>query len=80
MNPGECETQEEYDLSKELIFAFMNSADALDTCDGLQPVVDISISFVRSYVIVYEEQFIFTRKNIYNTSTSKHPVVMKEPV
>jgi hypothetical protein len=73
MRPGGAETEEEYYLSKELLFAFLSSRQALDACGGIQPMVDKAIDFVRNYVIVYEDLYVFHKKKhirYFNVMTS----------
>jgi hypothetical protein len=73
MTPGGVESEEEYTISKELIFAYLDSPQVLDVCDGQQYVVDQVSDFVQKYVIVYDEAFLFYKKKYlryFNVKTS----------
>lgn len=50
MTPGGVESEEEYSVSKQLLFAFLASPEVLDACEGKQDTVDQVSYFVRTYV------------------------------
>jgi hypothetical protein len=50
MTPGGVESDEEYSVSKQLLFAFLASPEVLDACEGKQDTVDQVSYFVRTYV------------------------------
>jgi hypothetical protein len=50
MTPGGVECEEEYSVSKQLLFAYLASPEVLDACDGQQPVVKQVSDFIRNYV------------------------------
>jgi hypothetical protein len=50
MTPGGAESEEEYSVSKQLLFAYLASPEVLDACDGQCYVVEQVSSFVRNYV------------------------------
>jgi hypothetical protein len=62
MRPGGVESEEEYSVSKELLFAYLGSSEVLQACDGQTYVVEQVSEFVRNYVIVYDRVFLFFKK------------------
>jgi hypothetical protein len=73
MTPGGVESEEEYYVSKQLLFAYLASEEVLDACDGQQYIIDQVSCFVLNYVIVYDEVFLFYKKKFvryFNVNTS----------
>jgi hypothetical protein len=73
MTPGGAESLEEYSFSKELLFAYVSSHEGLGACDGHHHIIAQITDFVRQYVIIYDNLFLFyKKKNIryFNTKTS----------
>jgi hypothetical protein len=73
MTPGGVELEEEYSVSKQLLFAYLASEEVLDACDGQQYIIDQVSTFVLNYVIVYDEVFLFFKKKFvryFNVKTS----------
>jgi hypothetical protein len=73
MKPGGVESEEEYSVSKELLFAYLASPEALGACDGQTYVIEQVSEFVRNYVIVYDRVFLFYKKKYlryFNVKTS----------
>ena len=40
MMPGGVESQDEYSISKQLLFAYLASPEVLDACDSQQYIID----------------------------------------
>jgi hypothetical protein len=57
MTPGGVESEDEYSISKELLFAHLASPEVKEACDGQQYVIDQVSNFVKNYVIVYHQVF-----------------------
>jgi hypothetical protein len=73
MTPGGAESEDEYSLSKELLFAYLASPEVLDACDGQQYIIDQVSDFVKNYVIIYDQVFLFYKKKYlryFNVKTS----------
>jgi hypothetical protein len=73
MTPGGVESEDEYSVSKNLLFAYLASPEVLDACDGQQYIIDQVTDFVKNYVIVYDEVFLFFKKKYlryFNVKTS----------
>jgi hypothetical protein len=73
MTPGSVESEEEYYVSKQLLFAYLASPEALAACDGQQYIIEQVADFVRNYVIVYDNVFLFYKKKFlryFNVKTS----------
>jgi hypothetical protein len=62
MKPGGVESEEEYSVSKQLLFAYLASSEGLEACDGQTYVIEQVSEFVRNYVIVYDRVFLFFKK------------------
>jgi hypothetical protein len=65
MTPGRAKCEDEYSVSKKLFFSYLAKSEALDICDGQQYVIDQVSDFVRDYVIVYNQVFLFYKKKTY---------------
>jgi hypothetical protein len=59
MTLGQVESEDEYYISKQSLFAYLASKEVLDTCDGQQHLIDQVSGFVINYVLVYDEVFFF---------------------
>jgi hypothetical protein len=73
MTPGGVESEDEYSLSKDLLFAYLASQEVLEACDGQHYVINQVSDFVKNYVIVYDRVFLFyTKKYLryFNVKTS----------
>ena len=73
MTPGGVKSKDKYSLSKELLFAYLASPEVLDACDGQQYVIDQVSDFVKNYVIIYDQVFLFYKKKYlryFNVKTS----------
>ncbi len=66
MQPGFCETEQEYDVSKALLMDFIMSEKVVnDVCGGESSIPRRIMEFITNYVLIYEDQFLFyRRKNI----------------
>jgi hypothetical protein len=65
--------EDDYSISKELLFAFLASPKVKEACDGQQYVIDQVSNFVKNYVIVYDQVFLFFKKKYlqyFNGKTS----------
>jgi hypothetical protein len=62
MSEGGVEDEDEYELSKELLFAYLNSSTVLRVCDGSTHLVHRVKTFVRDYVIVYDQFFLYYKR------------------
>jgi hypothetical protein len=51
MTPGGVESEDEYSLSKDLLFAYLASPEVMQACDGQQYIIDQVTDFVKNYVI-----------------------------
>ena len=75
MRPGYCETQQEYDLSKRLLYAFVRSPDVRAILGSTQNVRQVD-NWLRDIIFVKENQFLYIqRKHIryyYQMTTSPH--------
>ena len=73
MRPGFIEDKDEYSVSLILLFGYIRSPSALDSCDGKVSIITEIVKFIRSYVIIYDDSFLFfKRKHVrhFNTSTN----------
>jgi len=59
MRPGYCETEDEYKISKELLFRYISSQSALQAAGGQQQLLDTVKQWVQNKVIVSENHFLF---------------------
>jgi len=59
MRPGYCETEDEYKISKELLFRYISSESALQAAGGHQQLLDTVKRWVQNKVIVSENHFLF---------------------
>ena len=50
MTAGGVESEDEYSVSKQLLFAYLASPDVLDACDGNQHLIHQISEFIRNYV------------------------------
>ena len=50
MTAGGVESEDEYTVSKQLLFAYLASPEVLDACDGHQHLPDQVSEFIRNYV------------------------------
>jgi len=62
MQPGFCETQEEYDLSKAFLIDFILSKNVLHTCGGDAAIPRRILDFITNYVLIYEDSYVFFRR------------------
>jgi hypothetical protein len=63
MLPLYCETEEEYNISKALLFDFISSKQVLhNVCGGDAMIPKRLLIFITNYVLIYEEQFVFYRR------------------
>jgi hypothetical protein len=62
MTPDGVKSEEEYSVSKQLLFAYLASDVVLYACDGQQYIIDQVSCFVLNYVILYDEVFLFYKK------------------
>jgi hypothetical protein len=62
MTPGGVESDDEHTISKQLLFAYLASPEVLDACDGQQYIIDQVSEFLRNYVILYNQVFLFFKK------------------
>jgi hypothetical protein len=69
MTPGGVESDHEYTISKQLLFAYLASPEVLDACDGQQYIIDQVSEFLRKY----DQVFLFFKKKYlryFNVKTS----------
>ena len=59
MRPGYYETEDEYKISKELLFRYISSESALQAAGGHQQLLDTVKRWVQNKVIVSENHFLF---------------------
>ena len=52
MIPGGVESEEEYFVSKQLLFAYLASPEVLDACGGQPYIVQQVSDFVRNHVLI----------------------------
>ena len=64
MRPGYCETQEEYELSKQMLFAYLGSETALNICEEQYHVIEKIKDFIHSHLFSMITFFFTTRKKI----------------
>jgi hypothetical protein len=62
MTPGMVESEDKYYLPKQLLFTYLASEEVFDTCDGQQYIIDQVSGFVINYFILYDEVFLFFKK------------------
>jgi hypothetical protein len=62
MIPGGVESEEEYLVSKQLLFAYFASPEVLDACGGQPYIVEQVSEFVRNHVLIYDDVFLFYPK------------------
>jgi hypothetical protein len=61
MSEGGVEDEDEYELSKDLLFAYLNSFTVMQVCNGATHLVQMVKTFVRDYVLDYDQFFCITR-------------------
>jgi hypothetical protein len=54
-----CEDKEEYILSKELLFSYINSPKGLLACDGSQHAIRALDDWVRNHVVIKEKLYLY---------------------
>jgi hypothetical protein len=59
ITPFGCENEEEYTLSKELLFSYINSQEGLLACDGSSHAQSALDDWVRNHVIIKEKLYLF---------------------
>ena len=59
ITPFGCENEEEYSLSKELLFSYINSQEGLLACDGSLHAQSALDDWVRNHVIIKEKLYLF---------------------
>jgi hypothetical protein len=62
ITPFGCEDEEEYVLSKELLFSYINSPEGLIACDGSSHAQRALDDWIRNHVIVKEHLYLFYPK------------------
>jgi hypothetical protein len=73
MTPGGVESNDEYTIIKQLLFAYLASPEMLDACDGQQNIIDQVSEFLRNHVIVYDQAFLLFKTKCllyFNVKTS----------
>ena len=73
MKKGGEEYEEEYKIKKKIQEEYLASPEVLDACDGQQYIIDQVSDFLRNYVIVYDQVFLFFKKKYlryFNVKTS----------
>ena len=73
MEPGYCESEEEYRVSKQLLMMFIKSNAVVEVVGSNPYMIQSVIQFIKRHVIVYESLYVFyKRKRVrhFNTSTS----------
>ena len=56
MTPGRVETIEEFALSKELFFSYLNGSQALEACESTH-IKELVVKFIRDYFFVRSNHF-----------------------
>jgi hypothetical protein len=67
------ESEDEYSISKQLLFAYFASPEVLDACDGQQYIIDQVSDFLWNQVMVYDQVLLFFKKKClryFNIKTS----------
>ena len=62
MTPFGCEDEEEYFLSKELLFSYINSREGYFACDGSARAQNALDDWVRNHVIIKEKLYLYYPK------------------
>jgi MULE transposase domain len=73
MTPGGCESEQEYELSHQLLLAYINSREGLEACNGIQAYQKAISNFVVEYVQTKDNLFLFYKKmnrRYFNHKTS----------
>ena len=75
MRPGFVESESEYIFSKRLLNKYINSKTVIDSLNGDFSKVHHIVSWLRSYVFIHENEFLFyRRKNIRHFDISHNSI------
>jgi hypothetical protein len=75
MIPGGVESEDEYSVSKELLFAYLASREALDACDGQEYVIKQYSAFLKNYVRVLHHRRAFASSHSVLVVLHRHRIV-----
>jgi hypothetical protein len=63
MQPGYCETEDEYHISKALLFHYLSSHEVLRLCGQNESISMEILNFISRHVLPHEDLYTFWRRN-----------------
>ena len=76
MKPGYYKSPKEYQISKQLLMAFIRSKEALQAWCGTNPIIQHTLSFIQEHIVIYDNQFLFytwkSKQNFGIANNSAH--------